>query len=54
MNEQPEQPIGKTIAQVGIGAAIGYTLGYIGCYAVAILLAGLCFLTLILASAFMR
>jgi uncharacterized membrane protein (Fun14 family) len=54
MNEQPEQPIGKTIAQVGIGAIIGYTLGYIGCYAVVIFLAGLCFLTLLVASAFLR
>lgn len=50
MNKQPEQPIGKTIAQI----AIGFTAGYIGCYVAVILLAGLCFLALIVASAFLR
>jgi hypothetical protein len=50
MNEQPKQPIGKTIAQI----AVGFTLGYAGCYVAAILLVGLCFLALIIASAILR
>lgn len=50
MNEQPEQSTGKTIAQI----AIGFTAGYVGCYVATLLLVGLCFLALIVASAFLR
>lgn len=48
MNE--EQPIGKTIAQI----AFGFAVGYVGCNAAALVFVELCFLALIIASAFLR